>query len=84
MKPIQLHGYGRVSLAPGESKTLSFIMSPQELGHYTEAGWEILPGKYSIKIGASSQDIRLASDIELTGKAVHMPLRSVYFTEQID
>lgn len=87
MKPIQLHGFGRVSLAPGEKKTLKFIMSPQQFAHYEgeiiTGKWVIDPGTYTIKVAASSQDIRLSQDVTLTGSRLELPLRTVYFTEQV-
>ena len=81
VKPIQLQGFGRVDLAAGETKHVSFIMSPQQFGYFADGHWNIAPGEYKIKIAASSQDIRLSADIELTGEKIEMPLRDVYFSE---
>ena len=81
LKPIRLQGFGRVSLAPGEEKTLSFLVSPQQFGSYQDGHWEILPGKWEIKVGGSSQDLRLSRSIMLKGSKVSMPLRTVYFSE---
>lgn len=80
LKPIQLQGFGRVSLQPGETKSLSFTLSSQQLGHYDVGQWVIEPGKFQVKIGASSADIRLCSDITLKGEKVVMPLRSQIFS----
>lgn len=81
IQPIRLQGFGRVSLQPGETKKLSFIMSPQQFGHYENGQWAVDPGDYILKVGASSEDIRLQQAVALTGKTHTMPLRSVYFTE---
>lgn len=81
LKPIQLQGFQRVCLKAGESKQVTFKVSPQQLGYYNNGHWTIDPGKYEIKVGASSSDIRLKSIIELTGESVDMPLRSCYFAE---
>ena len=35
LKPIQLCGFSRVSLQPGETQRVSFLLSPQQLGHLT-------------------------------------------------
>ena len=84
IRPIQLQGFARVSLKPGESKKISVKMYTEQLGYYTNDGqrqWNIQPGKYIIKIGASSQDIKLQQEINLSGEAVKMPLRKYYFSE---
>ena len=81
IKPIQLQGFGRVTLAAGEKKHLEFIMSPQQFGYFANRQWNIDPGMYIIKVGASSQDIRLSAEVELTGDQTTMPLRDVYFAE---
>ena len=84
IRPIQLQGFARVSLKPGESKRISVKMYTEQLGYYTHDGqrqWNIQPGKYIIKVGASSQDIKLQQEINLSGEAVKMPLRKYYFSE---
>ncbi len=83
LKPIQLRGFDRISLQPGEMKTVKMIMSPQQLGHFDDWHWTIEPGDYLIKVGASSMDIRLESSVKLTGEPTTMPLRTVYFSETL-
>lgn len=80
-KPIQLQGFKRVALKAGESKTVSFKVSPQQLGYYMNNEWNIDPGRFMIKIGASSADIRTEKELNLTGSETAMPLRSAYFAE---
>lgn len=84
IRPIQLQGFARVSLKPGESKKVSVKMFTEQLGYYSNEGqrkWNIKAGQFIIKIGASSQDIKLQQQINLTGEAVKMPLRKYYFSE---
>lgn len=80
-KPIQLQGFGRVTLAAGEKKHVEFIMSPQQFGYFANRQWNIDPGMYIVKVGASSQCLPLSAEVELTGEQVTMPLRDVYFAE---
>lgn len=57
-----------------------------QFGYYSHQGnrqWNIAPGTYELKIGASSQDIRLKQQIVLTGDKVVKPLRDHYFSEVI-
>ena len=81
LKPIQLQGFKRVSLKPGETKTVTLTMSPQQFGYYIDGHWAVDAGRYMIKIGASSADIRQEAEIELTGEQYTLPLRTKYFAE---
>ena len=87
IRPIQLQGFARVHLEKGETKTVSIKMYTEQFGYYTNNDgnrqWNIAPGKFTIKIGASSQDIKLKQDIALTGDKVNKPLREYYFSETI-
>lgn len=80
LKPIQLQGFGRVTLQPGETKTLHCALSLEQFGYYASRQWNIAPGRYLVKVGASSQDIRLEQEVVLTGDVVTKPLRETYFS----
>lgn len=84
--PIQLQGFARISLNPGETKRVCIRFYTDQFGYYSHQGnrqWNIAPGTYELKIGASSQDIRLKQQIVLTGDKVVKPLRDHYFSEVI-
>jgi beta-glucosidase len=81
IKPIQLQGFSRVTLAPGEKKTVKFAVAPSQLGYFNNGKWNITPGKFTIKIGASSADIRQSGVVELTGENVVLDLRKEYFSK---
>lgn len=80
LKPIQLKGFTRVELNPGESKNVTFSVSPQQLAHFIGGGYVIEPGDYEFKIGTSSEDLRLNEQISLTGESVKMKLRDTYLS----
>lgn len=80
IRPIQLQGFGRVNLAPGETKTLTTVLNIEQFGYYADGQWNIAPGKYLVKVAASSQDIRLEQEIALTGSLFTKPLRDTYFS----
>ena len=42
---------------------------------------QLAPGQYLIKVGASSQDIRLTQPVTLKGEKIQKPLREFYFSE---
>jgi beta-glucosidase len=84
IRPIQLQGFARVSLQPGEAKTVKVKLYTEQFGYYSHEGqrqWNILPGTFIVKVGASSTDIRLQDKVTLAGEPVIMSLREFYFSE---
>ena len=83
--PLKLQGFARVSLDPRQSKTVRVKLYPDQLGYYSREGsqrqWNVLPGKYIVKIGASSVDIRLEDQLTLIGDSIHKPIREHYFSD---
>ncbi len=64
----QLRGFQRVSLQPGETRTVEFTLTPSDLEILDQhMKWVVEPGWFDVKIGSSSQDIRLKGSFELTG-----------------
>jgi beta-glucosidase len=83
IRPIQLQGFTRVTLNPGQSKTVKMRLSTEQFGYYTHQGdrqWNIAPGTFVVKVGASSADIRLQQQVMLKGEPVVKPLREEYFS----
>lgn len=68
----ELKGFARVELEPGESKTVSFSLDDRSFAIWND-GWKVPGGTYQILIGASSRDIRLEAELEVTGEAVPAP-----------
>ena len=84
IRPIQLQGFARVALNPGETKTVRVKLYTEQFGFYSNNGrrqWNIAPGTFTVKVGASSADIRLKQDITLKGKTVVKRLRDKYLSE---
>ena len=84
IRPIQLQGFARVSLQPGETKTVRVKLYTDQLGYYSHEGqrqWNIAPGDFVVRVGSSSQDIRLEQTVTLSGSPVVKPLRDHYFSE---
>ena len=85
IRPIQLQGFARISLEPGQTKTVTTRLFVEQFGFYTHKGdvreWNIEPGTFIVKVGASSADIKLQQQVELKGKATTKPLRDHYFSE---
>ena len=81
LKPIQLKGFTRVTLKPGESKKVTFNVSPQQLAYYQNSVWTVDTGTYEFKIGASSSDIRLQGICELIGSPIQMERKNKFFSK---
>ncbi|MCL2819295.1 MAG: glycoside hydrolase family 3 C-terminal domain-containing protein [Oscillospiraceae bacterium] len=56
----ELKGFEKVSLTPGESKTVSFTLDKRSFAYYNIkiSDWHVETGEYELQIGASSRDIR--------------------------
>ena len=61
---MELKGFQRISLAPGESKAVTFTLGPAQLRMLDrDMNWIVEPGAFRIMIGASSKDIRLRGEL---------------------
>ena len=84
IRPQQLQGFARISLQPGETKTVKVTLYIDQFGYYSNNSvrqWNVQPGKFIIKVGASSQDIRLQQEVVLAGNPIAKPIRNHYFSE---
>jgi len=63
----QLKRFQRITLAPGESKTLTFKIPASELSFYDIKinDFKIEPGKWEIQVGSSCKDIRLKKTLTI-------------------
>ena len=68
MPPKELRGFQRVSLQPGEKKTVELTLPASQLAYYDVKthGFVVEPGKFDLMIGSSSRDIRAKTRIEVT------------------
>lgn len=63
-----LRGFQRVHLKPGEIKTLSFTLTPEDLALWDRSmRFVVEPGTFKVMVGSSSEDIRLSSEFEIVG-----------------
>lgn len=63
----ELKGFEKISLEPGEEKTVSFTLTKEALSYYDDKKeeWIAEPGKFKIMIGASATDIKGTVDFTL-------------------
>lgn len=60
-RPVkELKGFRKITLAPGETKEVSFTITPEELKFFDDSKheWIAEPGKFKAMVGTSSADIR--------------------------
>jgi beta-glucosidase len=63
----QLRGFERVHLNPSETRTLKFTIEPEDLMLLdSNMNWTVEPGEFEVRLGSSSQDIRLRKAFEIT------------------
>jgi len=61
-----LRGFERIHLNPGETKTVSFTLSRDDLALWNrQMRFVIEPGKIKVMIGSGSEDIRLTGQFEI-------------------
>ncbi|RIK11471.1 MAG: hypothetical protein DCC49_00315 [Acidobacteria bacterium] len=71
---IELKGFTRIHLAPGESAEVNFSLGPRQLRFTGIDGRRIVePGDFKVMVGASSADIRLDGGFRLTGDVIEVP-----------
>lgn len=69
-RPAQeLKAFARVPLAAGESRTVTLPLDDKAFRYWNTRtdGWEIEGGRYEVRVGASSADIRLTADVDIRG-----------------
>ena len=69
-RPAQeLKAFARVPLAAGESRTVTLPLDDKAFRYWNTRtdGWEIEGGRYEVRVGASSADIRLTAEVDICG-----------------
>lgn len=60
---LNLSGFARTCLEPGESRRVSVDISRESLAVWTGVDWRVPGGVYRLKLGSSSEDIRLETEL---------------------
>jgi len=69
----ELKGFAKTGLLqPGQSQTLFFTLNPKDLASFntSQSAWIADAGKYEVRIGASSEDIKLSKPFTLAKTVV--------------
>ena len=68
LRPVkELKHFAKVALAPGEEKSVTFTLTPDDLKFYDEASaaWKYESGKFKAYVCASSADVRGVVSFEM-------------------
>jgi beta-glucosidase len=78
-----LRGFERITLAPGESRRVTFEVTPRALSLIDERGRRVLePGRFRLWLGGSQPDARsvaltgqtpVSAELDVTGKPLELP-----------
>jgi beta-glucosidase len=61
-----LRGFERITLEPGESKRVEFTLAKDDLRIMDkDMKWTVEPGTFEVRVGSSSQDIRLKDKLTI-------------------
>jgi len=64
----QLKGFQRVTLAPGQTRLVSFTLDRRAFAWWDEkaGGWTVTPGRYRLMVGDSSVSLPLTGQVEVS------------------
>lgn len=71
----ELKAFQRVTLAPGEQKRVTIALGDKAFRYFDVRTnrWEVEGGLYELRVGASSDDIRLSSNVRIFGTGTANP-----------
>ncbi len=81
-RPVrELRGFRRLSLQPGECRTVVFRLSTEQFSYVGADHRRVVePGRVSVQVGASSADLPLAAELVLRGPVHELVERTHYLT----
>lgn len=81
-RPVkELKGFKRISLEPGETRTVSFTLAASQLAFYDiDMNYVVEPGTIEVMVGASSEDLRLRDTFTITGATTDAGLNKILFS----
>jgi beta-glucosidase len=81
-RPVkELKGFKRVSLQPGEKRTVTFTLSVNQLGFYNrEMNFVVEPGLIKVMVGSSAEAIHLTDEFTIVGKPTDIGACKKFFS----
>jgi beta-glucosidase len=79
---MELKGFKRVSLEPGETREIEFTLFAEQLAFYDKHMKLVVePGVFEVMVGSSSEDIRLEGSFEIIGAPRMVDERKIFFSK---
>lgn len=79
---MELKGFKRIGLEPGEKKTVTFQLAVNQLGFYDrDMAFVVEPGEIEVMVGSSSREIACIGAFEITGEKTAIAADKVYFSK---
>jgi len=79
----ELKGFQRVTLEPGQTRTVLFDLAVNQLGFYDHnLDFVVEPGNVDVMVGSSSQDIHCAGSFEIIGERTSLQ-EKVFFSKAL-
>src|SRR3954447_24785706 len=74
--PLELRGFAKVDLDPGETATVTFALEARDLSYWSETvhDWVLEGGDFELVVGASSRDLRTGLTTSVEAPRVAAPL----------
>jgi beta-glucosidase len=81
-RPVkELRGFARVTLQPGERRTVAFELAVEQLAFAgVDAGLVLEPGRVKVMVGSSSEDLPCEAEFVIEGTPLRLAARTRYFT----
>ena len=77
----ELKGFKRISLEPGETRTVTFQLDVRQLGFYNQVmDYVVEPGAVEVMLGSSSQDLRAGCAFTIVGATTDISREKVCFS----
>jgi beta-glucosidase len=69
-KTLRLAGFQKVSLQPGEKKTVTVTLEPRVIANWSGKGWTVAKGAYQFAAGESAADLGPAATVTLKAQSL--------------
>lgn len=77
-RPVkELRGFTRIALKPGQSRRVTFTLTPDQVAIWHAGKWLVEAGRIDVMVGSSSADIRLTGSFDVRGGAGTLPAASI-------
>lgn len=63
--PRELKAFDKISLEPGETRNVRFVLATRAFQFWGSGGWTLEPGEFQLLAGSSSRDIRSTASLTL-------------------